>query len=358
MQKHWLVAPQTFKGTISAKEAAKAIAEGIIQAHPQDEVLLFPIADGGDGTLELLLNFFKGIRIETSVTGPTGEAVKASWGLVDNGTLAIIEMAQVCGFHQTSSFNPLNATTYGVGEIIFEALNRGVRRFILALGGTVTQDGGIGILQALGASFQDNEGKELSPGGGSLIQLQHINLANLDPRLKESSFKIMCDVQTTLEKSAEVYAPQKGADATATILLTQGLQHLAKVINQPILTLSGGGAAGGVAAIFKAIFKTELVSGADFFLDLLEFDKILAKADYVVIGEGQLDEQTLANKGPWAVAQRAQKRHIPVYAVVGKIKKGFHLPKDAGIFQVVTLAGNQHNIKVNLRDAAKKFYLG
>lgn len=358
MKNRWLIAPQAFKGTISARKAAQGIGDGIKLSYPQDEVILFPIADGGDDTLELLLSFFKGTEIQSLVSGPFGQKVLAAWGIIQNE--ALIEMAQICGFGQLNSqpLDPLKATTRGVGEVIREALERGIRQFIITLGGTVTMDGGAGLLQALGVSLQDEKGHELSPGGGSLIQLAQIDLKNLDPRIQESTFKIVCDVQTPLEKSASVYAAQKGASSEQTHQLGRALHQFAQVIlaetGTSVHSVPRGGAAGGAAIGLMAFFNGELVDGSDFILDLLHLDEILAKVDYAVIGEGQLDEQTLANKGPWAVAKRAQKRGVPVFAIVGKVKPGFSLPENSGIVQVITLGQTSQDPEQKLKAAAQE----
>ncbi|EFB42311.1 hypothetical protein pah_c012o023 [Parachlamydia acanthamoebae str. Hall's coccus] len=338
-----LIVPQAFKGTASAMQVAAAIQDGLLRAFPTIESHLFPIADGGDGTLDALLFALGGSERTSVVTGTFGAQQEVVWGIAEEGRVAIIEMAKVCGLANLpfEQRNPMNATTFGVGELILEALDRGIRKFIVGIGGSATQDCGMGALQALGVLFKDQKGQSLPFGGGALTSLADLDLSHLDSRLKKASFILLCDVSTPFSKSANMYAAQKGATSWQIEELNRGFLHFANIVekkfDRSVLELPCGGAGGGIGMALHTFLNGKMILGTDYILDLSAFDEALYKSDCVIIGEGKFDEQTLENKGPWRVLQRAKAKGIPVFAIVGQIQQGFNPPYAEGLTAILPL---------------------
>ncbi len=327
-----VIAPQAFKGTLSAREAAQAIAAGVKCIFPKAKIALLPVADGGDGLLDVLVSYRHGILRKSRVTGADGRPVFARWGVLPNVPVAVIEMAQVCGLARLPKAprHPGRTTTYGLGELIRRALDRGWRRFIIGVGGSATNDGGAGMAQALGAKLLDKCGHPLPRGGAALSRLHHIDISEMDPRIQETEFRIACDVSNPLlgpKGASRVYAPQKGATSSEVEELEQAMRHYAVVIGKDlgidVRALEGGGAGGGTGAGLAAFLGARLERGIDLVLEAIQFEHALAKADLVITGEGCMDLQTLHHKAPLGVAKMAKAHGLPVIAIVGSVGKGF-----------------------------------
>lgn len=320
-----LIAPNAFKHSLPAMEAAQAIATGFQTSRLPCTCTCFPVGDGGDGTGALIVGHNKGEVVTAEVHDPISRPLQASFGLINEGTTAVIEMASASGLHrlQPQERDPLRATSFGTGELMRAALDRGIRHILLAIGGSATVDGGTGILRALGVRFLDAQDQPLdSPE--SLLKLARIDRSGLDPRLAGCAITILCDVANPLvgaEGAAAVFGPQKGATPEAVAKLDTLLTRLADVAatGDSLTTLRHGGAAGGVGAGLHALLGAKLVNGIDYFLDVTRFDEALANADLVITGEGSIDEQTLQGKGPFGVAYRAKQKGLPVIGLAGNV---------------------------------------
>jgi glycerate kinase len=322
-----LIAPNAFKHSLNATDVALAIQEGLQNSRLDCVCECFPVGDGGDGTGELMIQQLAGDRVSVDVNDPFDRRITSSFGLVNNGETAIIELANASGIQlvKPDELNPLRATSFGTGELMKQALDKGVKKMVLAIGGSATVDGGTGILRAVGVRFLDASQNELT-FPEDFIHLTQIDLANLDPRLSTCEMTILCDVDNTLlgpEGSAAVFGPQKGATPEAVKKLDGSLANLAQIARQQtgidMAIVRHGGAAGGVAAGLHALLNARLVNGIDFFLEFTGFINALANADVVITGEGSLDEQTLHGKGPFGVASQAKTRQLPVIGLAGKI---------------------------------------
>ena len=327
-----VIAPQTFKGSISALGVAEAMSQGVRRVVADAETVLVPVADGGDGTLETLVESSDGEIHTSEVTGPLGEKVVAQWGAMGDGRTAVIEMARTSGLAlvPTDKRDPLAATTHGLGEVIRHALEAGFRSFIVGIGGSATNDGGAGMSQALGVRLLDADGRDLPPGGAALARLDRIDMSGLDPRATESEFAVACDVSNPLtgpEGASAVYGPQKGATPDMVAQLDAALAHFAQIVRRDIGVeindVSGAGAAGGLGGGLIAFLDGSLRAGVDIVLDAVDLDGHLEGADLVITGEGQMDFQTVYNKAPIGVARRAKARGIPVIAVSGSFGEGY-----------------------------------
>jgi len=324
-----LVAPASFKGSLSALEAGEAIRRGFARALPLAVVRVVPLADGGEGTVEALCRAVGGQMRTATVTGPLGsETVQARWAILSGG-LAVIEMAQASGLPlvKPERRDPMATTTAGTGELIREALAAGCRSVLVGLGGSATVDGGLGAMRALGAGFLDEQGRPVPPGGRGLLHLHRIDPTGLDPRLSGVSFTVLADVDNPLtgpDGAARVFGPQKGADPDAVVALDRGLANLARVaardLGSPNLAiLPGGGAAGGLGLALVAFLGARIVSGIDYVMEATGLAEQMAWADLVVTGEGQLDGQSRRGKACSGVARLAGAVGRPVVAIVGAV---------------------------------------
>lgn len=321
-----IVAPDSFKGSNSSLQAATLIERGIRKVYPQADIIKIPVADGGEGTVEAVITASQGQWQETAVNDPLGRGIMARWGCTKD--LAVIEMAEASGLTllKEEERNPLKTSTYGTGQLIEEALNKGYRKILIGLGGSATNDGGTGMARALGVRFLDEQGQELSDGGGDLHRLEQIDLRNLDPRIIETEITIASDVTNPLlgETGATVtYSTQKGADQAMQRLLEEGLAKLADVLEkqqeQSFRGQSGAGAAGGLGFGLLAFCGARISSGIDTILDSIDFDRIIRGAAIVVTGEGRIDGQSLYGKVPVGIARRCRAQNIPVLAIVGDL---------------------------------------
>ncbi len=327
-----VVAIDSFKGSLSSMEAGQAIAEGVKRIYQSAEVVVRPLADGGEGTVEALVEGMGGIFVTKEVTGPLGEKVEAVYGVIeskeDSSKTAIIEMSATAGITLVpeESRNPMNTTTYGVGELILDAIERGCRHFIVGIGGSATNDGGVGMLQALGYDFLTREGAAISYGGNGLRELVSIEDTNVHPKLKECTFKVACDVTNPLcgeNGSSAIFGPQKGATPEMVQELDQLLLHyteLSKEINANADRFyPGTGAAGGMGFAFLTYTNATLESGIQIVLTETKLEEFIKNADFVVTGEGRLDGQTALGKAPIGVADLAKKHQKKVLAFAGAV---------------------------------------
>lgn len=334
-----VIAPDSFKGSATAITVANAIEKGVLKVFPNAEIIKIPIADGGEGTVDALISGVGGKLKEVSVTAPLGKKVTAGYGLLNDGT-AVIEMAAASGLTLVpkGKRNPLMTTSYGTGELIKDALDSGCERIVIGIGGSATNDGGIGMVQALGVSFKDEHGEELRFGGGELGKLASIDISGLHPGIKKCSITVACDVTNPLcgeTGASAVYGPQKGATLEMVTLLDTNLRHYAKMIqaqlDKNIADIAGAGAAGGLGAAFMAFCGAQLKSGIATIMDTVDIDRYLSSADLVITGEGRIDGQTVYGKVPVGIASRAKKYHVPVLAIAGSIGKGADAVYNHGI---------------------------
>lgn len=338
------IAIDSFKGSLSSKDAEKVVEEAIQSLLPECETICIPIADGGEGTLSVIMET-TGTTIHTVLAhNPCMEIIPTQYGIAADGQTAIIEMAAISGLPliHKSQQNPMETTTFGTGELILDALKKGCIRFIVGIGGSATNDAGTGMLQALGFKFLNQKGEVLGQGGKTLIDIDKIDHSQVTPLLKKAHFIVACDVRNPFygpEGAAFVYARQKGADDSMIIKLDKGMQSFAEVIQQEtgkdISLIPGSGAAGGLGGGMLALLNAELKSGADLLLDFCKFEEKVSDADLIITGEGSIDRQSLMGKIPGKILQTAHKHHIPVIAISG-IAKDKDLLKQAGFKDIYT----------------------
>jgi len=326
-----IVAPDAFKGSLSAPEAARAMARGIRAVFPEAEVLQVPMADGGEGTVEALVTATGGRWMETEVRGPLGDPVSAPWGISGDGATAFIEMAAASGLTllPPERRDPRLASSHGTGELLKAALDAGLRKVVLGIGGSATNDGGAGMARALGARFLDAEGRDLPEGGAALIHLAHLDLSGLDPRLTGLSLLVACDVDNPLcgpRGASAVFGPQKGASPAVVAELDRALEHFAGVAQaatgRDVASVPGAGAAGGLGAGFLFFTPAQLRPGVSIVLEATGFEGQLQGADLVLTGEGRTDAQTAMGKAPLGVAAMARRQGVPVVCLSGGLGAG------------------------------------
>lgn len=321
----FVLIPDSFKGTLSSSEICEVIKTRINAQYAGAEVISIPVADGGEGSVDCFLTALGGEKVNLTVKGPYFEDIESFYGLIDDGKTAVIEMAAAAGLPLVeNNKNPLLTTTYGVGELMLNAAERGVKRIILGLGGSCTNDFGCGAASACGIKFYDEHNKEFIPTGGTLLRVQKADLTALNPLLKDIEIITMCDIDNPPygeSGAAHVFAPQKGADKEQVKLLDDGVKHLCAVIRDShglqLDNLSGGGAAGAFGAGTVAFFNAKLKMGIETVLDTVNFDDIIKDADLIFTGEGKIDSQSLRGKVVIGVSRRAKEVGVPVVAVVG-----------------------------------------
>lgn len=325
-----VIAIDSLKGSLSSMEAGMAIKDGILAAKPDAEVIVKPLADGGEGTTDALIEGMNGERIDLTVTGPMHTPVDAYYGYLKDTNTAVMEMASAAGITLVpdSEKNPLLATSYGVGEMINDAIQRGCRNFIIGIGGSVTNDGGIGMLKALGVRFLDENGEDAGEGGQALAKVARIDVSGMNPLLKECHIQVACDVNNPLcgeNGSTYVYGPQKGVTEDMKKTLDEAMAHFARVTSETLendyMNTPGAGAAGGLGYAFLAYTGAALTPGIELILDAVELEEELSGADVVVTGEGRLDFQTAMGKAPVGVARLAKKYNAKVIAFAGSVTK-------------------------------------
>lgn len=325
-----VIAIDSLKGSLSSMEAGMAIKDGILAAKPDAEVIVKPLADGGEGTTDALIEGMNGKRIDLTVTGPMHTPVDAYYGYLKDTNTAVMEMASAAGITLVpdSEKNPLLATSYGVGEMINDAIQRGCRNFIIGIGGSVTNDGGIGMLKALGVRFLDENGEDAGEGGQALAKVARIDVSGMNPLLKECHIQVACDVNNPLcgeNGSTYVYGPQKGVTEDMKKTLDEAMAHFARVTSETLendyMNTPGAGAAGGLGYAFLAYTGAALTPGIELILDAVGLEEELSGADVVVTGEGRLDFQTAMGKAPVGVAKLAKKYNAKVIAFAGSVTK-------------------------------------
>jgi glycerate kinase len=356
-----VVAPQSFKGSLSALEVAKAMALGIGRVLPDAETVLVPVADGGEGTVEALVDATCGQTMTTDVTGPLGEGVTARWGILGDRVTGVVEMAAASGISLVppGKLNPLVATTFGTGELIRAALDAGCSKLIVGVGGSATNDGGAGMAQALGVRLLDRMGKELPWGGAALAGLTRIDVSGLDPRLADCEVVVACDVTNPLcgqRGASVVYGPQKGATEEMCRQLDDALAHYAGVIGSAlgieVVDLPGAGAAGGLGAGLVAFLGARLMAGFDIVSEAVGLADHLRNASVVFTGEGRIDGQTLFGKTVAGVAAEAKESGIPVVAIVGEIADGTEV-HEHGIGAVLSISPGPISLERSMADAGR-----
>ena len=327
-----VIAPDSFKDSLSAEKVADAIAAGLADALPHAHLVSCPMADGGEGTVEAIVAAGNGQLRRNHVQGPLGESVEAHWGWLPDSHTAIIEMAEASGLQRVplAQRDARISSTYGTGELIRAALDAGAQRIILAIGGSATNDAGAGALQALGLGLLDVERQPLAPGGLALSQLAHIELSGLDPRLADVRFEIAADVNNPLcgeHGASAIFGPQKGATPEHVQLLDQALghfaDHCAAVLPKDVRDEPGSGAAGGLGFAAKAFFGAQFRAGVEVVAELVGLAEAVKGADLVITGEGRFDAQTLRGKTPFGVARIAQAQGVPVVVLAGTLGEGY-----------------------------------
>lgn len=355
---HILIAPNAFKNSLSAHDVAAALREGFLQSMLDCTCECFPIGDGGDGTAELIIEKRAGRKVNTEVKDPLGRTIISSFGLIDNGKTAVIEMANASGLRllKPDELNPLRALSFGTGQQIKSALDQGAGTIVIGMGGSATVDGACGMLLALGARFLNASGEELTGLPESLSQLETVDTTGIDQRIFQTEVMVLCDVDNLLlgpAGSAAIFGPQKGASQQGVQVLDGALAKFAEVAckqtGRDMTSIKYGGTAGGAAAGLYALINARLVNGIDHFLKLTGFGDSLNSASIVVTGEGSIDEQTLQGKGPFGVAYQAKQRGLPVFAIAGKVplEKNMQLQQ---YFDVLLAIGNE---PVPLQEALK-----
>ncbi|MGF1835416.1 glycerate kinase [Photobacterium sanguinicancri] len=356
-----VIAPDSYKESLSAMEVAIAVEAGFRQVLPNAEYHKLPMADGGEGTVQSLVDATQGSIIECRVTGPLGEQVDAFYGLMGDGKTAIIEMAAASGLHlvPNEQRNPLQTTTYGTGELIIAALEQGVEHIIVGIGGSATNDGGIGMAQALGIQLLDASGKEIGYGGGALARLATIKMDNVDPRLAKINLEVACDVDNPLcgpKGASHIFGPQKGASPSMVEQLDANLAHYAELIKtqlgNDVKDTAGAGAAGGLGAALIGLFSASLRPGIEIVMDAVDLKAQLAGADLVITGEGRIDSQTVHGKTPIGVARCAKAFGIPVVGIAGCLSNDCHVVHEHGIDAVFSVVPRSVSLEEALRDAA------
>ena len=327
----YVVAPDSFKESMTAKEVCNAMEKGIKKADPAAEVIKVPMADGGEGTVDSLVDATHGQRVIVEVTGPLGNKISAYYGILGNGTTAVIEMAKASGLEivEKKKRNPMITTTFGTGELIRDALDHNVKEIIIGLGGSSTNDGGSGMAQALGAKLLDQNNHQIPFGGGNLDKLDKIDISNLDSRLRDVKIILASDVTNPLigkEGASRVFGLQKGATPEMVEKLENNLQHYAKIVkrdlNKDVASVSGAGAAGGLGAGLMAFTTCEMRRGVDLAIEVTKLEEKIRDTDYVFTGEGGTDFQTKFGKTPYGVAKLGKKYHKPVISLAGYLGEG------------------------------------
>lgn len=356
-----IFAPDSFKGSLTAMESCDILERVSARHFPDAQTVSVPVADGGEGTVDALLRAMGGTRMRTQVTGPLFEPETAEWGMLGDGVTAVMEMAQASGLPYVPAHkrDPRRTTTLGTGEMMAEAIRRGARKILIGIGGSATNDGGIGLLKALGAVFMDVEGKEISPVGGALASVKTVDFSSMMPELAQVQITVICDVTNPLlgENGATyIYGPQKGATPTIRDELEAGMAHYAQVVERvlgrDIASFPGAGAAGGLGAALGGVLGATLKSGIDAVLDAVDFDAKLEGVSLAVTGEGRIDGQSVCfGKVPVGVAKRCAAKGIPAVVIVGGIGEGAEGLYDLCESTIQTTVSGPMSLEKAMKDA-------
>ncbi|NME05000.1 glycerate kinase [Psychrobacillus sp. BL-248-WT-3] len=354
-----VISPDSYKGSLSATEVARAVSNAIHEVDPSIETVLLPVADGGEGTLEPLVIATGGTFVTATVQDPLGKQIEAVYGVLGDKETCVIEMARASGLTLLSQAerNPLKTSTFGTGELIRHALDQGFRKFIVGIGGSATNDGGAGMLRALGVEFRNKVKEEIQAGGGSLVNLEEIDISRMDKRIQSSQFILACDVDNPLlgkNGATAVFGPQKGVTPQMEDQLENGLKNLANKIAEVkgirVHQMPGAGAAGGLGGAFLALFPVQLKPGIEVVMESIQFEKHLEDADLVITGEGKTDRQTLSGKAPMGVAVAANKRGIPVILLSGFIEKESKVDLSTYFSKLVSIVDHSVSVEESLKD--------
>ncbi|MDF7786222.1 glycerate kinase [Pantoea stewartii] len=373
-----VIAPDSYKESLSALDVASAIEAGFREIFPDAHYVKIPVADGGEGTVEAMVAATQGKKIRLQVTGPLGEPVEAFYGVSGNDETAYIEMAAASGLELVPAArrDPLITTSFGTGELIKNALDKGVKHIIIGIGGSATNDGGAGMMQALGARLLDKQGEEIGPGGGALPHLARIDISRLDSRIRACRFEVACDVTNTLtgdDGASAVFGPQKGATPERVALLDKALTHYAAMIQRDlgmdVMQVSGGGAAGGMGAALYAFCQAALRPGIEIVTEALGLAAQLQDAQLVITGEGRIDSQSINGKVPIGVAKVAKRFGLPVIGIAGSLTDDVGVVHQHGIDAVFSvlyricsldeaLDGARNNVRLTARNVAATLKIG
>lgn len=354
-----VIASDSYKGSCSTLEVADAIEKGIRKVREDVEIFKIPVADGGEGTVDALVLGMNGKYQEVEVLDPLGRKITAKYGILEDH-VAVIEMSAASGLPllKEQDLNPMITTTYGTGQLIQAAMEKGCRKILVGIGGSATNDGGVGMAQALGVSFRDRNGKEIGFGGGELRKIQEIDSTNINPLLKKTEIIVMSDVTNPLcgENGASyIYGAQKGADQEMIKILDDNLRYYAQVIKfnigKDIMDIPGAGAAGGLGAGLMAFCNAKLSSGIEKVLEITKIDDYLKDADLAITGEGRIDRQSIYGKVPIGVAKRAQEYNVPVIVVAGSIGKGASAVYDYGVNAFVDIVNKPMSLEESMKNA-------
>lgn len=361
---NFIFASDSFKGSLSSFEISKILEKELKSAIPQASYTSFLIADGGEGTLDAFLSRENATRIEAFASDPLLRPIKSSY--VTMGKTAIVALSEASGLTLLAKEeqNPLNTSTYGTGELILHALKSGYRDIVIAIGGSATNDGGIGCMSALGVKFLDKNGKIVHGVGKSLGLIDKIDISCICPLIKEATFTVMCDVENTLlgkNGATYVYGPQKGADKDALLLLESGMKNYASVIKKDLGIeadkIIGGGAAGGIGAALSVFLGASMTSGIEALLDLVDFDEHLKSADFVISGEGRIDSQSASGKVICGIGKRCQKYGVPLICICGCLGSGYDAVYDIGVKKIYTLVGDEISTEQAINNAKEVYSL-
>ncbi|WP_136468692.1 glycerate kinase [Flagellimonas onchidii] len=342
----FILAPDKYKGSLTGQQFCEIVERGIRRVFPNAEIVHMPLADGGDGTMEVVKYYLKVSKVSVSVQDPLFRDVESGYLISKGKETAFVEMSEASGYKllEKDELNCMLTTSYGMGQLIAHAIKQGAKEIVLGIGGSATNDAGMGMAKALGYQFLDEEGNQLTPIGENLVKVSKIDVSNVLPGLKNIQIKVACDVNNPLygkEGAAYVYAPQKGASPEDVVFLDEGLQSFAKVVQQQfgvdVQQIPGAGAAGGIGAGTKVFLDAELISGIDLVKSMADFDNAIDGADWIITGEGQLDGQTLSGKTIDGVMQSAKAKNIPVATLCGSVAVSMEELETMGLHYVTSI---------------------
>jgi glycerate kinase len=354
-----VIAPDSYKGSLSASEVCDIVEGAILKIMPTAEIVKIPLSDGGEGLVEVLVRHQAGEMVRIRTKDPLFREITAAYGIL-NGGVAVIEMSAASGLPLLApdEHNPLKTSTYGTGEMIADAINRGCRKIILGLGGSATNDGGLGVANALGVRFYDQNMELLAPVGENLSRVTTIDTSLMEPLLQEVEIIIACDVENVLcgiQGAAAIYGPQKGANSEMVAFLDQGLKTFGRLLEKEtaknLVALKGIGAGGGMALPLVALLKAQLKSGLDIVLDQIEFDSVISRADMIITGEGKTDAQSVMGKVISGVGKRGKKQNIPVVVISGSLDDGYEVIYNCGVVAAFAIFSNDRGLAWHMQNA-------